>query len=178
MLNGICLSVLGLDSLMLLGLTVKAIKEEKERENHKRIIRAKMSYEESVEKLKYLDLLMSDKIVIPASVFISEVESFIDYKGVYVLHNIDTNKYYVGRSERIIESVKNHFVGIKNDEIYNGWKMGNTFTVRCMSLDKSEYLNLKKLQYEYIVKYDAENLNEETDFEEDIREVSDCIFEQ
>lgn len=77
-----------------------------------------------------------------------------DFEGVYVLYNCSRNKYYVGKSGRVLRKIDRQFRGYEDENIYNEYQKGDKFTVRIVSFQNSGYdsidaleKNLKK-QYE------------------------------
>lgn len=79
----------------------------------------------------------------------------LEFKGVYVIHNLTKDKYYVGQSLRVMQRVNQHLTGHGNGDVYADLKYGDDFTIRTLSLAKSGYRNLNDLERDLIEAYDA-----------------------
>ena len=80
-----------------------------------------------------------------------------DFVGVYILHNIDNNKYYVGQSVHVLKRLTQHFNGKGCEDVYRDYCRGMNFEIQCIALVNSGYNNLNKLERDYIAYYDAYN---------------------
>lgn len=78
-----------------------------------------------------------------------------DFTGIYVLHNLTQDEYYVGQSVHVLQRVRQHFTGHGNGDVYADWKMGDRFTIQTVSLVGSGYNNLNDLEREAIDVYHA-----------------------
>ncbi|EPD77470.1 hypothetical protein HMPREF1527_01403 [Atopobium sp. oral taxon 199 str. F0494] len=78
-----------------------------------------------------------------------------DFTGIYVLHNLSQDEYYVGQSVHVLRRVRQHFTGHGNGDVYADWKMGDKFTIATVSLVGSGYNNLNDLERDVICAYDA-----------------------
>lgn len=76
-----------------------------------------------------------------------------DFEGVYILHNLTKEKYFVGRSQKVFRKVERHFNGFGNALLYEDWKNGNAFTVRMIRLDGTNHFDLQSLEKEMVSKY-------------------------
>jgi hypothetical protein len=79
----------------------------------------------------------------------------LEFTGVYILHNVTKDKYYVGQSVRVMQRVRQHLTGHGNGDVYADWKYGDVFTVRTISLVESGYQSLNDLERDMIDAYDA-----------------------
>ena len=78
-----------------------------------------------------------------------------DYTGVYVIHNVSKDMYYVGQSVRVIGRVTQHFTGHGNGDVYADYKYGDTFTINTIALSGSGYNSLDALERDAIQTYHA-----------------------
>lgn len=78
-----------------------------------------------------------------------------EFTGVYILHNVSQDTYYVGQSVRVLQRVRQHLTGYGNGDVYADYKYGDDFTVRTISLVDSGYLSIDDLEREMIDAYDA-----------------------
>lgn len=75
--------------------------------------------------------------------------------GVYILHNITRDMYYVGQGKRVIDRVNAHFTGKGNGDVYADYKYGNAFTIKIIPLYNSGFRSLDELERCMIAKYNA-----------------------
>ena len=80
-----------------------------------------------------------------------------DFTGVYVLHNLTKDMYYVGQSVKVIDRVGQHFTGRGNADVYADFKYGDEFEISTVSLADSGYGSLNDLESDTIAAYDAYN---------------------
>ena len=78
-----------------------------------------------------------------------------DFTGIYIIHNMTKNIYYVGQSKTVLKRVTSHFGGHGNGDIYADLKYGDAFSVKAISLADSGYINLDALERDAIQAYDA-----------------------
>lgn len=78
-----------------------------------------------------------------------------DFTGVYVLHNVPKDAYYVGQGVRVYERLSQHFMGHGNADVYADWKYGDQFEIKVMPLVGSGYQSLNDLERDVISSYDA-----------------------
>lgn len=78
-----------------------------------------------------------------------------DFTGVYVLHNVTKDLYYVGQGVRVYERLTQHFMGHGNADVYADWKYGDRFEIKVIPLASSGYQSLNDLEREAIASYDA-----------------------
>ena len=78
-----------------------------------------------------------------------------EFTGVYIIHNVTKDMYYVGQSKKILQRVNQHFTGHGNGDVYADYKNGNEFTIKTVSLSNSEYSSLDTLERDLIEAYEA-----------------------
>lgn len=78
--------------------------------------------------------------------------------SVYMLHNKNNQKYYIGQSYHPSDRVFTHFTGRGNGDVYADYKQGDTFTVRFYELDPCQFRDLNELEYHLIRIYQAREL--------------------
>lgn len=78
-----------------------------------------------------------------------------DFTGIYILHNISKDQYYVGQGVRVIDRVSQHFMGHGNADVYADWKYGDQFAIKTIALAESGYQSLNDLERDAIAAYDA-----------------------
>lgn len=109
------------------------------------------------ELLKKLETLANDcEEMSPAEVLQLATAGLPDFKGIYLLHNLDKDKYYVGQSIHVLARMRQHFGGNGgNGDVYADYRGGDTFSVRTISLVSSGYDNLNALEADAIDLYEA-----------------------
>lgn len=78
-----------------------------------------------------------------------------DFTGIYVIHNLTKDMYYVGQSTRVVGRVSQHFCGRGNGDVYADYKYGDEFEISLVSLCESGYESLDALERDTIKAYDA-----------------------
>lgn len=77
-----------------------------------------------------------------------------DFTGIYIIHNITKNKYYVGQGINVNRRMIEHFSKSKSKNgIYADFINGDSFEYKQIKLSKSGYDSLQKLEKDYIEKY-------------------------
>jgi len=105
---------------------------------------AKNWYEISPED--YFDLLERKK----------KYQSEFDFTGIYLIHNLNFDVYYVGQSVHVLQRVRQHFTGKGgNPDVYFDYRSGDQFTIQTLSLTESKYQSLNRLEKDAIDCYDA-----------------------
>ena len=96
---------------------------------------------------------------VPAKEFLAVYDALrqSDFTGIYVLHNISKDMFYVGQSVRVVARVGQHLTGHGNGDVYADFKYGDEFEVSTVSLVDSGYDSLNDLERETIAAYDAYN---------------------
>lgn len=69
-----------------------------------------------------------------------------DFEGVYVLHNLTKDMYYVGQSINVVERAKHHLTGKGNGDVYADFKYGDSFEVVLIDINNTNYSNLNDLE--------------------------------
>ena len=78
-----------------------------------------------------------------------------DFVGVYIFHNLNNDKYYVGQAKRVLYRINQHLTGYGNPDLYHDYLNNHTFEVHIIKLVESGYEDLDKLERDLIVKYDS-----------------------
>lgn len=79
-----------------------------------------------------------------------------DMVGVYIIYNVNKNKYYVGQATRLFFRVNQHFTGHGNGDVYGDFKRGkDKFIIKLVPLVNSGYYDLDLLEKDLIAKYKA-----------------------
>lgn len=78
-----------------------------------------------------------------------------DYTGIYIIHNLTKNMYYVGQSVKVLGRLSQHFSGRGNGDVYADYKCGDDFMVKTVPLSASGYDSLDALERDAISAYDA-----------------------
>ena len=91
----------------------------------------------------------------PQEFFALRNESNGDAVGVYIIHNVTQDKYYVGQAKRVMFRVNQHLTGHGNGDVYADMKMGNEFRIQIVRLVDSGYSDLDKLERDLIAQYHA-----------------------
>lgn len=94
-------------------------------------------------------LIMRDRLVV------SKTLSSTEFTGVYILHNLTKEKYYVGQSVRVLSRINQHLTGHGNGDVYADFKYGDDFTVSTIPMMGSGYQSLNDLERDAIAAYDA-----------------------
>ena len=108
-----------------------------------------------IEKRNQLDRLQSNEKECSPQEFFELRKGSEDFEGVYIIHNITKDKYYVGQSVHVLQRVNKHMTGYGNGDVYADYKYGDRFTIKCLSLEKSVYSSLDRLEKDFIERYDA-----------------------
>ncbi len=78
-----------------------------------------------------------------------------NFAGVYILFNQSKNMYYVGQGKQVLNRVNAHFTGKGNGDVYADYKYGDTFTIKMIALENSDFNTLNELERYTIARYDA-----------------------
>ena len=78
-----------------------------------------------------------------------------NFAGIYILHNVTKDKYYVGQSKSVLNRVNMYFTGKGNGDVYFDYRLGDQFTIRMISLENSGFSSLNSLGKNAIAKYHA-----------------------
>lgn len=76
--------------------------------------------------------------------------------GIYIIHNCEFDKYYIGQSESIFDRAYRHFVkGSGSVEVYEDYCSGHTFSISVLPLESTSFLTLNELEDNAIRAYNA-----------------------
>lgn len=75
--------------------------------------------------------------------------------GIYILHNVTKDMYYVGQGKMVLERVNSHFVGRGNGDVYADYKYGDTWIIQISPLRTSDFNNLNDLERNAIQAYNS-----------------------
>ena len=78
-----------------------------------------------------------------------------NFPGVYILHNVSKDMYYVGQGQKVLNRVNNHFTGKGNGDVYADYKYGDVFTISIIALEGSGYDTLNELERDMISCYES-----------------------
>lgn len=98
-----------------------------------------------------------------------ESQGFDNFEGIYIIHNLTKDIYYVGQSKEVFGRAYQHFVtnpiensaryslGIKCKlpEIYNDYHLGEKFNISLIPLAITSFSTLDDLEYNAISAYNA-----------------------
>lgn len=87
----------------------------------------------------------------------SNISSRYNFAGVYILHNLTKDMYYVGQSNELMNRINSHFTGSGNGDVYADFKYGDEFSIKIISLEESGYHNLNELEHDMIFAHNAHN---------------------
>lgn len=143
---------------------IQRLKDEKQQLEEKSLRELELLDEEErrleVERKKVeetLDALSSQngKFTPQEILTISQSPSFFDYTGIYIITNEDTNKVYVGQAKNVVTRILQHFQGKGCPDVYADYKYNANQSIQTLSLAKSGYENLDRLEKDYISRYDS-----------------------
>lgn len=98
---------------------------------------------------------------IPVQVFLRRTKSYsdIDFSGVYIIKNLDTEKVYVGQSVNVIKRLRQHLNGSSsvgnvdiNDSIVNGDRL-IVYGLRFSDYDFSDLNDMERYFIDYFDAY-------------------------
>lgn len=78
-----------------------------------------------------------------------------NFAGVYILFNKSKNMYYVGQGKQVLNRVNAHFTGKGNGDVYADYKCGDSFTIKIITLENSDFASLNELERHTISRYNA-----------------------
>lgn len=78
-----------------------------------------------------------------------------NFAGVYILFNQSKDMYYVGQGKQVLNRVNAHFTGKGNGDVYADYKYGDSFTIKMIALENSDFNTLNELERYTIARYDA-----------------------
>ena len=83
------------------------------------------------------------------------ISSNYDFPGIYIIHNLTKDKYYVGQGVKLFRRANNHFTGHGNGDVYADYKYGDDFTIKLIPLAGSGFRSLNELERQAIYDYRA-----------------------
>lgn len=118
---------------------------------------------------KQLDELLSQSNIVDANEFLKLrnirdpqnrrqfLITSLDSPGVYILHNLTNNKYYVGQSVTVAKRAYAHLSGKGNGDVYADFKYNHNFTVQFVLLENApqNIRTLNQLEKHMITRFDA-----------------------
>lgn len=75
--------------------------------------------------------------------------------GCYIIHNMETDRYYVGQSSRVNHRLRQHFNGKGSPGVYKDYCAGFPFEIMIVSLNGSTFSNLDDQERTLIAEYNA-----------------------
>lgn len=69
-----------------------------------------------------------------------------DFEGVFILHNITKDKYYIGKSKNVLKRLGQILIGSGNEEIRNDFTQGNEIAIKATSLNASSCKTTSELE--------------------------------
>jgi hypothetical protein len=114
------------------------------------------SIRESRRRRERMEALMTGVEALTAEEFLRyTVPSAGEVTGVYVLHNVTSDRYYVGQSKCVLARVRHHLTGSGNGDVYADYRRGDAFEVSVISCARSGYTSINALERDLIAHYDA-----------------------
>lgn len=117
--------------------------------------RAKVRNHARMKTLKSKNLDVTPEEFFNKGMWVTDKGDEGDFTGVFVLHNLSKDKFFVGHGIHVLERVRQHFTGHGNGDVYADWKMGDKFIISTLSLVDSGRKNLSELEQEIIEAYDV-----------------------
>lgn len=76
--------------------------------------------------------------------------------GIYIIHNYERNKYYIGQAESIFDRSYRHFIkGSGSAEVYEDYCSDHTFSISVIPLETTSFSTLNELEDNAIRAYNA-----------------------
>lgn len=121
------------------------------------VIRA---YKVQLEKKRIRDLVDHQSSMTPQQfIRLKSSRGFpphLDVPGIYILHNVDKDKNYVGQSQHVLTRVNQHFTGNGgNADVYADYKYHDRFEISIARFEGSGYSTLNEMERETIKAYNA-----------------------
>lgn len=96
---------------------------------------------------------MDARPFVDMDVFAAKKE-YQDVPGIYVIHNITKDKYYIGQSKNLRRRVLDHFRG---EPLYVDYVKGDECEVKVLTLNESKFPSLNPLEKVFIRKYSVDH---------------------
>lgn len=79
-----------------------------------------------------------------------------EFAGIYIIFNSVKNSYYIGQAENVFDRAYKHFIDNSgNPEIYQDFRLGDTFSISLIPLDQTSFSDLNELEGYGIEAYDS-----------------------
>lgn len=78
-----------------------------------------------------------------------------DFRGCYIIHNQDSNRYYVGQSVHVVERLVEHMSGRGNPDVYRDMSNGASFSLAMVPLSWTNEVNLNSQERHLIAHYNS-----------------------
>lgn len=89
----------------------------------------------------------------------------IDFEGVYIIHNCTKDIYLVGKSKKVLRKVDRHFRGYENEDVYADYQNGDTFKIRIIDFERTDYENIDELVKDLTNEYGIYTFEKEAEIE-------------
>lgn len=131
---------------------VRLKKARFERNANKEIVRQDLDFlREKIKKFTPQELLeLNNKNT-------RENRGIKDFPGIYIIHNLINDMYYVGQSNSVFDRVYKHFLQEPsgNPDIYNDYSLGDKFSISLIPLENTSFSSLNELEDNAIRAYDS-----------------------
>lgn len=77
----------------------------------------------------------------------------LDFEGVYIIHNCSKNIYLVGKSKKVLRKIDRQFRGFENVNVYSDFQNNDSFKIRIIDFENSNYKDIDRLVKELTDKY-------------------------
>ena len=89
----------------------------------------------------------------------------IDFEGVYIIHNCTKDICLVGKSQKVLRKVDRQFRGYENEDVYADYQNGDTFKIRIIDFERSDYENIDELVKDMTNEYGIYTFEKEVEVE-------------
>ncbi|WP_070120432.1 GIY-YIG nuclease family protein [Bacillus marinisedimentorum] len=85
-----------------------------------------------------------------------ENQNIDNFSGIYVIHNLSKDSYYVGQAKAVFDRAYKHFVkSAGNTEVYMDYRLGNEFNISLIPIEYTSFSSLNELEDNAIRAYDS-----------------------
>lgn len=105
-------------------------------------------------KMKQSKLTKGGRLLFPKDIE-RNLRNNTEVTGCYIIHNMETDRYYVGQSSRVNHRLKQHFNGKGSPGVYKDYCAGFPFEIMIVSLNGSTFSNLDDQERTLIAAYNA-----------------------
>lgn len=81
-----------------------------------------------------------------------------DFEGVFILHNITKDKYYIGKSKNVLKRLGQILIGSGNEEIRNDFNQGNEIAIKATSLNACGCKTASELEEKMLKDYSDDTI--------------------